>query len=313
MITVIRYSVDKKQLWDDFIVDAKNSTFLFIRNYLDYHSDRFLDHSLMFYYDGVLIAVLPASQHGNELQSHGGLTYGGLIMSVSCTVQLVIDIFTSLKTYCLENEIKSLLYKRVPYIYHKYPSDEDLYALFRLDANLIRRDIASTIFIPSMIRFSERRRRGCKRASKSGLIVKQSYDYENYISILCDVLEKYHNSKPVHTSNELKMLAECFPKNIKLYSAFKDDVMLAGVVVYETETVAHAQYIANSDIGRKCGALDCVMDYLIHQIYKDKIFFDFGISTEDNGRYLNNGLITQKQEFGGRGVAYDFYKICIWK
>ena len=52
-----------------------------------------------------------------------------------------------------------------------------------------------------------------------------------------------------------------------------------------------------------------VMDYLINQQYTDKEYFDFGISTEDNGRYLNEGLITQKQEFGGRGVVYDFYEL----
>ena len=80
-------------------------------------------------------------------------------------------------------------------------------------------------------------------------------------------------------------------------------------VVFETDNVAHAQYIANSDEGRQCGALDAVMDYLINQQYANKVYFDFGVSTENNGMYLNEGLAMQKQEFGGRGIVYDFYEI----
>lgn len=35
----------------------------------------------------------------------------------------------------------------------------------------------------------------------------------------------------------------------------------------------------------------------------------FGICTENNGNFLNEGLINQKQEFGGRGIVHDFYLI----
>jgi len=165
--------------------------------------------------------------------------------------------------------------------------------------------------MPSKIKFSERRRRGSKQANKQGIVVKQSADYTEYIKLLSEILQKYHDTKPVHTVEELELLASRFPENIKLYAAYKDDKMLAGVVVFETEKVAHAQYIANSDEGRQCGALDAVMDYIINQQYANKEYFDFGVSTENSGMYLNEGLVTQKQEFGGRGIVYDFYEIKI--
>lgn len=311
MITIHKYNSADADIWDAFIDASKNGTFMMKRGYVDYHSDRFKDHSLLFYNDENLVALLPASIHDTELRSHGGLTYGGLIMSKSVTVQMAITIFEELQSYLKENHIKKLLYKRVPSIYSQYPSDEDLYALYRERANLIRRDISSTIYLPEKIKFSTRRRRGTKQALKHGIVVKKTDAYDSFISLLSDILGKYHNTKPVHTADELKLLANRFPENIHLYAAYLEGKMMAGVVVYETNHVAHAQYIANSDEGRQYGALDAVMDYLINTEYTGKKYFDFGISTENNGLYLNEGLVTQKQEFGARGIVYDFYELNI--
>ncbi len=311
MIMIRRYSPALTAAWDAFVDASKNGTFMLKRGYMDYHSDRFVDHSLLFYEDDELVALLPASQHDTELRSHGGLTYGGLITSNMITVQVVIKIFDAIKEYMKENHIEKIIYKRIPAIYHKYPSDEDIYALYHAGMQLVRRDVSSAIYLPSKIKFSKRRIRGCKRAAKQGIVIKESNDYSTFISIVADILMKYHDTKPVHTAKELELLACRFPDNIKLYAAFLEEKMMAGVVMYETETVAHAQYIANSDEGKKIGALDAVMEYLINTKYADKIYFDFGISTEDKGMFLNEGLATQKQEFGGRAIVYDFFEIVI--
>lgn len=308
MITVKKYTAEEAATWDAFVDASKNGTFMLKRGYMDYHADRFTDHSLLFYRDEELVALLPASLHGDELRSHGGLTYGGMIVNLKMTVQLMLSLFDALKVYMCSNGITRLIYKRVPSIYYTYPSDEDLYALFRNNAILTRRDISATIFMPERIRFSERRRRGVKNAIKSGIEIKESCDYEQYVEMLSDILAKYHNAQPVHTAAELKLLADRFPDNIKMYAAYQDDRMIAGVVMYVTLKVAHTQYIANSDEGRQCGALDAVMDYLVNECYADKVYFDFGISNENEGRFLNEGLISQKQEFGGRAIAYDFYE-----
>lgn len=309
MITIKRYSIEQKNLWDAFVDASKNGTFMLKRGYVDYHADRFTDHSLLFYRDEELVALLPASQHETELRSHGGLTYGGMIANLKMTVQLMLSLFEALRNYMSSNGISRLIYKRVPSIYYLYPSDEDLYALFRNNAALTRRDISATIYLPERIRFSERRRRGVKNALKNGIVVRESNEYEQYIQMLSEILAKYHDAKPVHTAAELRLLAERFPDNIKMYAAFHGAKMLAGVVMYLTPHVAHTQYIANSDEGRQCGALDAVMDCLVNECYTDKMYFDFGISNENEGRFLNEGLISQKQEFGGRAIACDFYEL----
>lgn len=311
MITIKRYTAEEAVAWDAFVDASKNGTFMLKRGYMDYHADRFTDHSLLFYCDEELVALLPASQHGAELRSHGGLTYGGMITNREMTVQLMLLLFDSLKVYMQENALVRLIYKRVPSIYYTYPSDEDLYALFRNDVPLIRRDVSATIYLPERIRFSERRRRGVKNALKHKIIVKESQDYDRYIEMLSKILAKYHDAKPVHTAEELRLLADRFPENIKMYTACQDERIIAGVVMYLTPKVAHTQYIANSDEGRQYGALDAVMNYLINECYSDKEYFDFGISNENEGRFLNEGLISQKQEFGGRATAYDFYELKI--
>lgn len=309
MITVHLYNTEKKTEWDEFIKNSKNSTFMHNRDYMDYHCDRFKDFSLMFYENENLIALMPASKHEDEIRSHGGLTYGGIISNRKMTTPKMLDIFEELKKFLQEKKIKKLLYKRVPSIYFSYPSDEDLYALFINDAKLTRRDVSTSIYLKDKIDFNERRRRNIKKAIKNNLIFKQTDDFAGYMNLLAEVLQAQHGVQPVHTTEEIKMLSERFSNNIKLYASYLDDKMLAGVVIFETPEVAHAQYIANSEEGKNVGALDFVFDKLINEVYQDKTYFDFGISNEDGGRYLNLGLVGQKQEFGGRAVVHDFYEM----
>ncbi|MDD4520368.1 MAG: GNAT family N-acetyltransferase [Alphaproteobacteria bacterium] len=194
-------------------------------------------------------------------------------------------------------------------MYYTYPSDEDIYALFRNNAVLYRRDISTVVDLKERIPFNTRRKRNLKKAEKAGLEFKETTDFETYVSLLSDILKEKHNASPVHSAQELHLLKERFPENIKLYASFKEGQMMAGVLMFSTPKVAHAQYIMNSFDGRTIGALDFVFDKLINEVYTDKDYFDFGISTEEEGRFLNEGLIEQKQEFGGRALLYDSYKL----
>ena len=74
--------------WNEFIDKSRNGTFLFNRNYMDYHADRFQDFSLMAYKKNKLYAVLPANRVGDVLYSHQGLSYGGFITSSKLALSL---------------------------------------------------------------------------------------------------------------------------------------------------------------------------------------------------------------------------------
>lgn len=304
------YSEDKKNIWNEFVCKSKNATFLMMREYMDYHKDRFTDMSLMFYDNKKnLIGILPANIDDNELISHGGLTYGGFVLDKKMKTATMLEIFDLLIDFCKGRNLKRILYKPVPYIYHEIPSQEDLYALFIHGAKLHIRNISSSIKLDTKNDYETRRKRQINKALKNNLIVLETRDYDEYWTILEHNLMEKHESRPVHTRNEIKNLASAFPNNIKLFCSYKDSILLGGVVVYENKKNVHVQYISASEEGKAIGALDIIFNKLINEIYKDKEYFDFGISNENKGRYLNEGLINQKEGFGASAVVYDQYII----
>jgi hypothetical protein len=214
-----------------------------------------------------------------------------------------------LKQFLKEKNIVKIVYKCIPYIYHIKPSEEDRYALFRNDAKLIRRDVTSTIDLTDQVRYSKGRKWTINKAKKESIETFESDDYEIFWELLTGVLESNHEAKPVHTLEEIRKLASLFPKNIRLFLAKKDEKIVSGALIYENQNIVHTQYLANSEEGRELGALDLLIDYLIKDIYKNKKYFDFGISNENAGRYLNTGLIAQKEGFGARAVVHDFYEL----
>jgi hypothetical protein len=308
MITIEKYCIAHKVEWDHFIRSSKNGVFLFERNYMDYHKDRFLDHSLIAFRKGKIVALLPANENRKEVITHGGLSFGGLIMHFDLKAIEVLDIFQKLLEYYSSNNFNSIIYKALPSIFHKYPSQEDLYALYSNNAVLFRRDISSIIDLSNPIRFSETKRQSVTKCQKNNVVVIESNDFSSYWDLLTNVLKKF-NTKPVHDLEEIHYLKNLFPQNIKLYEARINELLLAGILIYEYEHVVHTQYMANSDQGRTIGALDYINHKLISEVYKDRKFYSFGISTESGGQILNNGLIQQKETMGGRGITYDFYKI----
>lgn len=304
-----RYRREDKELWNSFVSKARNATFLFDRNYMDYHADRFDDNSFMFYHKGKLKAVLPANVAGDTLYSHQGLTYGGLLLDKKATVEDVLECFDSLNSWLRENGISKVVYKALPWIYQQYPSEEDLYALtWKCKAQLISRNIASTIVVDNKLKFAESRKSGIRKALSLNIEVGESNDVDGFWHVLEDNLGNRYNAKPVHTSSEMKLLMSRFPNNIRLYVAKMNGEIVGGTLIYVTPQVVHTQYISASVEGKKHGALDLLFDYIINKVYANCRYFDFGKSTEQGGAYLNEPLIFQKEGFGGRGVCYDWYQ-----
>ena len=304
-----RYRREDKELWNSFVSKARNATFLFDRNYMDYHADRFDDNSFMFYHKGKLKAVLPANVAGDTLYSHQGLTYGGLLLDKKATVEDVLECFDSLNSWVCENGISKVVYKALPWIYQQYPSEEDLYALtWKCKAQLISRDISSSIVIDNKLKFAESRKSGIRKALSLNIEVGESNDVDGFWHVLEDNLGNRYNAKPVHTASEMKLLMSRFPNNIKLYVAKMNGEIVGGTLIYVTPQVVHTQYISASVEGKKHGALDLLFDYIINKVYANCRYFDFGKSTEQGGAYLNEPLIFQKEGFGGRGVCYDWYQ-----
>ncbi len=311
MIEIIRYSSEHSTEWNTFVSRAKNATFLFDRRYMNYHADRFSDFSLMVYRKRKLIALLPANVVNTTLYSHQGLTYGGLLTDHRLTVQHTLEVFEEINHFLSRQGIHNVVYKAIPWIYHLYPAQEDLYALTEVcHAQLVTREISSSIILNHKLKMTESRKSGIRKALANDITCRESDDLSSFWSILDSNLNAKYHTHPVHTLAEIKLLQSRFPYEIKLYMAYQGATALGGTLIYETPQVVHTQYISASPQGKALGALDALLDWLINDVYTGKqwAYFDFGKSTENQGHYLNQSLIFQKEGFGGRGVCYDTYE-----
>jgi hypothetical protein len=304
------YDGSQEKEWNDFVRRSKNGTFLFLRGYMEYHRDRFEDHSLLIWNDkGDLIALLPANKRGDTLISHEGLTYGGFVTDETMKTPKMLELFNYTLAFLKEHSFTRLIYKTVPHIYHAIPAEEDQYALFLCNAAVTRRGVLTVVQSASRPEFQERRSRAVRKALASSLVVRLSGDFRAYWRILTDALMQTYGTLPVHSPQEIELLHSRFPDNIKLFACFKGETMLAGVVIFESNRVARAQYIATDEEGKSSGALDLIFHYLLAEVYREKPFFDFGTSDDEDGRRLNRGLIDQKEGFGARAVMHDHYEI----
>ena len=295
--------------WNRFVAASKNGTFLFDRRFMDYHSDRFSDHSLMCYRDGRLYALLPANEKGDTLVSHGGLTYGGLVTDSRCSAKGVLDAFTAINRYLRDNGFRHVVYKAIPWIYHQLPAEEDLYALTAVcHARLTIRDISSTIVGTRRLKFAESRRSGLRKAQKAGLRFRESTNVDDFWPILNDNLNEKYAVHPVHTADELRLLRSRFPEQIKLWLVLDGEPPVGGTLLFLTPQVLHTQYISATPYGKQHGAIDLLFDHLINHVYADYPYIDFGKSTVSDSADLNQQLIFQKEGFGARAVCYDTYE-----
>lgn len=304
------YSPTQHSEWNHFVYGAKNSTFMHLREYMDYHSQRFSDCSIVAYQDNKIIGVMPANRVGDTLYSHQGLTYAGwLVPTKHFDVVNMLAIWDAMAEFLPTIGIKRLVYKPSPHIYHSYPAEEDLYAIFRHNGVITASNISSAIPVADAIRFNENSRRQVRLAQNEGVTVEETSDYEAYWNVLTELLDERYGVKPVHTLAEINLLHSLFPINIRLFTACLGGEVLGGVLIYHTGHVAHAQYIAASKRGKKMKVLPMIFDHLINNEFSQTRYFDFGISNEQGGRVLNEGLAMQKSGMGGRGIVYNTYTI----
>lgn len=309
MFELIRYTSERQDEWNAFVAASKNGTFLFDRHYMDYHADRFEDCSLMVYHKNRLYALLPGNKKGTTFFSHQGLTYGGLITDKQATAEHVCEVFDDINSWLRTEGFSKVVYKPMPWIFHRLPADEDIYALFvRCQARLIGRDVSSTVFLFNKLKFTEARKSGIRKAKQSGCVIRESDDIEAFWHILSENLRQKYDAKPVHTAAEMRLLKDRFPKNIRLYMVFLDEVPVGGTILYLTPQVVHTQYISASAEGKQLGVLDLLFDYLLNEMDFQSLFFDFGTSAKEDSNEVNASLIFQKQGFGGRSVCYDTYE-----
>mgnify|MGYP003110929089 CR=1 FL=1 len=310
LFTVSTYNTAHKNAWNQFILQAKNATFLFHRDFMEYHEDRFEDASLLVFKKEKLIAVLPANKTEDAVISHQGLSYGGLVLSNKAKLEDSLQAFKAILQFLVQEKVEKLQLKVIPRIYHTQPADEMDYLLFLTEATRTRVDVSATIRSRDAIKIQGNRMEGVKKAEKQGLYLETGKDFNLFWNwILIPNLKQRHGAKPVHTLDEIELLAARFPKNITQFNVMQDEKIVAGATIFETDTVAHVQYISANSNKQQLGSLDFLFHQLITSTYQHKEYFDFGISNENQGNNVNQGLQYWKECFGARSISQEFYEV----
>lgn len=315
MIHIVRYTADKKAEWDSFVRESKNGTFLFMRDYMEYHADRFDDYSLMYYKDDKLLSLLPANKRGEALWSHQGLTYGGFVLTNKAHIVEIGEMFDETMQFLHEEGIKEWYYKQMPTIYHKQPSEDDSYWLWRNGAELVNCHLMSAIDLNTDFCISSRRHTYASKLKREGWKIVSSSEgtlLRRFWKVLSENLKERYDAKPVHSFEEIESLQRQFPENIVCQGIESPEGKLeAGVLMFLSSQVARTQYISASPEGKTSKALDYLFIHLLEH-YKNAgyQFFDMGTSMVDD-THLNGSLVAQKEGFGARGIACRMYKLRI--
>lgn len=314
-IELLPYEASHAKTWDAFSAESPNSTFLHTRAFISYHGDRFKDLSLLILDSGKLVGLFPAAQSLSDpdtVVSHPGITYGGLVHQGKLSGNRLVEVLRVISEHFAELGYRNLQYKPLPFIYSNMPAQDDLYALLQLGAQRTRCDLSCSIDFASRRRLSERRRRGLKKARMATTIVKDPDSLRDLWLVVEQNLARKHDASPVHSIEELTLLKERFPEQIQIFCALMNGVVEAGVILFNTSRVWHAQYIAASEVAYQISALDAVFDAMITEAQNAGArYFDFGTSNEDDGKVLNDGLYRYKSEFGGGGVVHEFYELAL--
>lgn len=308
-----RYRPEDAELWDRLVAESRQGTLLHMRGYVDYHSDRFIDCSLIALRKGKPTAILPANIDSDSiLRSHQGLTYGGWLTPLSHFDGTdMLELFDAWTGWCRGNAIREIIYKAVPHIYHRIPAEEDLYALFRFGATIETVNLSTVIDMREIPPFNTQQKRHLKKSTALNPWIQETDKVSEFMPLLKECLKERHNAVPIHTESELQLLKDRFPQGIRLFLSGYNTEPEASVCIYDTNSVAHCQYIATSETGRQNGVLSYLFHHLIHYIFRDHRYFDFGTSNEDAGRILNSGLLHQKTGLGGRGLIYQIFHLNI--
>lgn len=308
--SIRRYTSDDYAIWNNFISSAKNATFLFLRDFMEYHSDRFEDFSLLVFEGEKLVSVLPANRVGDTVFSHQGLTYGGVVLLPKSKLYDTIFVFRAILKFLNDAKISKLYLKQIPTIYCDYSSDEINYLSHICKGKVVMKHNVSVITLNQKSLISKSRRECVNRGKNLELDIREDNKIALFWNdLLIPNLRDKYNSKPVHTAEEIIALKNKFPDNIRHFNVYKEDKLVCGTTLFITKRVVKPQYIAGSESNNELGSIDFLYDFLINEIAKGKDYFDFGPSHENNGLQIVKSINFWKESFGAHSLIQDFYEV----
>lgn len=286
-----------------------NGTFLHRREFIEYHGDRFEDASLVVYHEEVPVAIFPAEREGNTVFSHRGLTYAGWLLIDGLRLKDIQEIIENTKAFYQHLGIERLEVRMVPDFFAKESQKDLKIALQKAGGESVFTAVHYCIGLPFKIK-NKGKKWGKNKAINAGLKIEVSNDFSSFWEdILIPNLLERHRVVPTHSLDEMIYLVKMFPGQIKLYIVKEGEEMLAGAVIFETDTTAHLQYVAAKKKGRNNKALDYLMSFLIEDEFMFKAYVNMGVSHIPKTGMINQGLVFWKESFGAKPVNVNTYQI----
>lgn len=310
---VVKYQPEYKLVWDAFVKHSKNATFLFHRDFMEYHQDRFEDYSLLVFKENNVVALLPANVTEHIVYSHQGLTYGGLILADGIEESLLENIQNEIFSYLKNDRAKYLVVKVLPEIY----SSEAKHCLKIYSKNnnhvVENQNMVLAIDYNSDFKIHKTKLKRFKKLDSSFRIKEGRSELVNFWNaLLVPRLKEKYQSKPVHSLSEIEYLQSKFKNEIVQYNIYKDESLLAGITIFIKGKTVKSQYGIASVEGEKNYALDILFVYLIEKFRNEgKQYFSMGTVNNSSELGYSKGMLKQKQEFGCRVYMQDVIKITV--
>lgn len=297
--------------WDSLISDSTNGCFLHSGRFLGYHGQRFPEKILLLHEEsGAPVAGIRFVVDGTAARSHPGSTYGGLIYRRDLGAKNVVFATEHLLQSLAGTGIRTLTCRPLPSSFRDVPDESDLYAIHQAGGRVIRRDLSTVCPTSGGPGLHMNRVRRVVKAKRSGVRITEAPDVEAFHQILVENLRR-HSTQPVHSASEMRALMGLFPDRIGLHCAEVGGEMIAGILLFHLGNATHTQYLASTESGRELGALDFLVHNLLDEGTPRSGLLSLGISTENEGRLLNEGLVRFKESFGGYSQMIDTYEISL--
>lgn len=306
---IVPYDSTCKPSWDAFVTKSKNGTVLFYRDFMDYHSDRFTDYSLLVYKNTKLIALVPAHREGARFCSHRGLTYGGIVFAKRQRVTQLEMVFEAVISFLKDQQFSAFLLKTLPVIYQPRFGTGMAYILYKQQADLLQRDLNFVVDLQADIPTHKSKRKLLNKAYVADLKITDTTEFKPFWeTVLQPVLETKYAATPVHSLEEISLLHQRFPDHIQQYTVRYQGEVIAGMTLFITNDVVKSQYGAATETGEHYKALDILyMQLFAHFKALGYRYFDLGTTTGNNGYSYNHGLSDYKEELGAFPINQDHY------
>ncbi len=307
--------------WEEFIRTSSNGTIFHSHRFFAYHPEnRFKNHHLIFRMRNKIRAVFTAaeidSEHGRELKSHPGASYGGFVMKNNSDFEDYIGVVKALIQYAGDNGFDAVSLTQTPLIYHTEYNQGIDFALencgFTVSCSEMTQSVDLTRLSDNPLEdLVDKTRNACRKALNKGLLYVENAgltpeNLADFHSILFEN-RKTLGVKPTHTLDELVELSRLIPENLHLAFIEYHSKRIAGLLHFVCNPqVVLLFYVCHERAEQNLKPVPLIMANTLKWA-KSRGFreLDFGISTVKGDP--NFGLIKFKENFRTRPFLRNTY------